>query len=89
MRLRTILLLLLTLLPFHHAPAETSAEARASAYAVHNTSAYTLPPDKLQKAKALAHLSLVLTFVNTLWPILQLAGLLAFGHRYPDARPHP
>ncbi len=50
------------------------------------TTAYTLPPDKLEKSKALYTLSLRLRIIDTIYSFLILLGLLLFGiaARYRD-----
>ena len=86
MRLRTLLLLLVSLtvgsllpLPGLQAVAHaatTPAEAAALAAASQDHTAYTLPPATLAKAEALATTRHVLYFGGALWGILSLYLLL-------------
>jgi STE24 endopeptidase len=90
MRLRNTLLLIITLIAnFALPPARaqsmaglasaTPTEARAERAAVQNTTAYTLPPDKLQKAVALNRISEVLTLSEWFWTLAQLFLILSLG----------
>jgi Zn-dependent protease with chaperone function len=89
MRLGGMLLLLVTLgaalvlgdaaLRGTRLAAETPAEARAEQFAAHDTTAYTLPPEKLREAVALQHSRMVLEVAGTLWTPVQLALILWLG----------
>jgi Zn-dependent protease with chaperone function len=84
MRLRTLLLLLVTLSaclarPHTCLAAQTAAEAQASRFADRDRTTYTLPPEKLQKAVALERTRILLTVGGTLWAIAQLVLVLALG----------
>jgi STE24 endopeptidase len=87
MRLRTLLLLLLTLLPFAAPPAHASVfgdsptptEAAAIAAANNDHTAYSLPPDKLAKAQALSRFRTFSHFGGALWGILSLFLILQLG----------
>jgi Zn-dependent protease with chaperone function len=84
MRLRTILLLLVTLSAGFARPgvclaAQTAAEAQAERFADHDTTAYTLPPAKLQKAIALDRTRMTLEVTGTLWPLAGLLLVLMLG----------
>src|SRR5437660_5327234 len=57
----------------------TPTEARALAQAEHDHASYTLPPDKLTRAKALRRIGETLAISGTLWTPLQLLLLLATG----------
>src|SRR5437899_1297110 len=50
------------------------------------TIAYTLPPDKLAKSKALYDLRVKLLIIGTIYSLVQLLGILYFGvmARYRD-----
>jgi Zn-dependent protease with chaperone function len=83
MRLRVILLLLVALAALITAPnwinRTTPTEAHALHEAAHNTTAYTLPPQKLKQAQGLFRTRTTIYFVGTAWSILQLVLLLALG----------
>ncbi|ADW67759.1 M48 family metallopeptidase [Granulicella tundricola] len=83
MRLRPLLLILLAfvaLLPLNGCQkATTPTEAAALQAAATDTTAYTLPPDKLAKADALAHTRTAVHFTEDIWGILQLWLILQFG----------
>jgi Zn-dependent protease with chaperone function len=83
MRFR-IVLLLVTLgaglgLSAVRAGAETSTEAKAAQFADHNSTAYTLPPEKLKKAIALDRIGMTLDVAGGLWTLAQLLLILALG----------
>jgi Zn-dependent protease with chaperone function len=78
MRLLATLLLLLTLAAAWLV-AETPAEAKASQFAAHNTTAYTLPQNKLERAIALNQTRMTLEIVGEAWTLLQLVLILATG----------
>jgi Zn-dependent protease with chaperone function len=59
--------------------AQTVTEAQAMRFAEHDRTAYTLPPEKLQKAIALNRLRMELEVGGTLWTPIQLGLLLALG----------
>jgi Zn-dependent protease with chaperone function len=61
------------------ATAETPAETRAAQFAVHDTTAYTLPPEKLREAAALERVRMTLEVVGTVWALGQLVLILALG----------
>jgi STE24 endopeptidase len=81
MSFRTIPLLLAVLFAFSitmaHAQGTTPAEAQALQAAAHDHTSYTLPPAKLQQAKALFRARTALHFAGEGWAILQLILLLA------------
>ena len=80
MHLRRMVLLLAGLAaiaPWARAP--TPTEIRAERFAAHDSTAYTLPPAKLQKAIALDRIEMTLAIGGTLWGIAQLALVLATG----------
>ena len=83
MRFRTLLLILLSLLPLTLAPsafaAPTSAEAAAIAAAEQDHTAYTLTSDELTKAEHLQHVRTALHFGSALWAILSLWLILQLG----------
>jgi STE24 endopeptidase len=82
-RLRTILLMLVTLALFAtaQAPAQstTPTEAQALRQAAGNRAAYVLPPEKLTPAVALFRARTAMHFIGEVWGILQLVLLLALG----------
>jgi STE24 endopeptidase len=82
-RLRGVLLVLVALLVVlagsGQAQSTTPTEARALREAAQNRTAYVLPPEKLEKAKALFQARTLLHFVGEGWGILQLILLLALG----------
>ena len=81
MRLRTLLLLLLTLVPFlsvAHA-STTPTEAAAIRASDQDHTAYTLPPDKLAKAEHLKTFRTVTTFGGELWGIVSIILILQLG----------
>ena len=57
----------------------TGAERQAALFAGGDRTAYTLPPDKMQKAVALDRTRIALTAVATVWTPLQLWLILAVG----------
>lgn len=81
MRLRTIFLLAVALAALFTAPhwvkGTTATEAQALHEAARNTSAYTLPPAKLEQAEGLFRMRTFLYFGGGAWSILQLVLLLA------------
>jgi Zn-dependent protease with chaperone function len=80
MRLRVILLLLVTLSgPGGCLAAQTAAEAKAARFAKHDSTAYTLPPAKLKKAIALDRTRMALEVAGTLWTLAGLALVLVLG----------
>lgn len=84
--------LLITLLAFFTANANASPQANADIASTHishvapTTTAYTLPPDKLEKAKALYDLSIRLRIGESIYSFLVLVALLLFRTttRYRD-----
>jgi STE24 endopeptidase len=66
--------------------AMTAAEAKASRFAAHDTTAYSLPPGKLRQAEALTRIRDVYALTSTVWlPILILAILtLGIAARFRD-----
>lgn len=92
MLLRRVFPLLLTLvvslaIPGSRAAAMTSTEAKASQFAEHDSTAYSLSPEKLQKAKALTRIEDAYALAGTAWlPFLILLILtLGLAARYRDA----
>jgi len=84
MGLRSTLLLLVTVtaglvLAASRFAAETPTEARAAEFAAHDSTAYTLPPEKLEKAVALNRTRMTLMVAGTLWMPAQLLLMLALG----------
>lgn len=81
LRLTRLILVLCGGLFLHTVPlvAETPAVLRAEQAAAHNTTAYTLPPEKLVKAKRLARLESISDPLDTLWSLVQLALILTLG----------
>lgn len=82
MRLRTLLFVLLSLLPLVSAPAyaaPTPTEAAAISAAENDHTAYTLPPDKLAKAEHLSNFHTVAGFGDELWGIVSLVLILQLG----------
>jgi Zn-dependent protease with chaperone function len=84
MRLRSTLLLLATLaavfaIAMGRFACETPTEAQAEHIAVHNSTAYTLPPAELQKAVALNRTGRTLAVAGAVWMPLQLLLILVFG----------
>ena len=83
MRLRILLLLLLTLLPFAHVPAAhaatTPTEAAAIVAAEADHTAYTLSPDKLAKAQHLETFRTFSHFGGELWGIVSILLILHLG----------
>ena len=61
------------------ASAATPTEARAERFAEHDSTAYTLPPEKLAKAIALDRLGRTIAVASEVWTLGQLVLLLAFG----------
>lgn len=82
MRLRTILLLLVTVVASFTVSgcrSQTAAEMQAQHTASRDKAAYTLPPEKLKRAVGFSRTRTVLHFVGTGWGMLQLVLLLALG----------
>jgi STE24 endopeptidase len=84
MPLRRVLLLLLTLvvLPAIAAgcsAATTATEAKASRFAEHDTTAYSLPPEKFAKAVALNRKGMTFALTSEVWTVVQLLLILAIG----------
>jgi Zn-dependent protease with chaperone function len=84
MLLRSTLLLLLTLtcgitFQISRLATETPTEAHASKIAVQNSTAYTLPHAKLEKATALNRIRMTLDIAATVWTPLQLLLILILG----------
>jgi STE24 endopeptidase len=83
MRPRTVLLLLLAVAALLALPEwvnrTTPAEAQAMREAAHDSTAYTLPPQKLKQAQGLFRTRTILYFTGSAWSILQLILLLALG----------
>jgi STE24 endopeptidase len=81
--LRSVVLVLVTLFAGAIAPARaqgtTTTEAKALQEASQNRSAYTLPSEKLESAKALFRARTTLHFASEGWGILQLLFLLVLG----------
>lgn len=77
------LLVLFLALALQHTLAQTAIAAPSPALvqttAATQTTQYTLPPDKLAKAKALYDLRGKLRIIDTLYGLLILVGLLSFG----------
>src|SRR5215467_13447037 len=92
MRLATLVLFLLCTVSFSLQSFAQSASASPTPTTVQNvasstpTTAYTLPPDKLEKAKALYDLRGWLRIVGTVWSFVVLLGVLylGLGARYRD-----
>lgn len=85
MKLRLLLVLLVAFVSAFAAPvvrAQTPAEtpsAQNQTQAPQSKPAYSLPPEKLQKAIAYSRIRVILDFVDSGWGILQLILLLALG----------
>ena len=82
MRLRSLVLFLLAflaLLPLTGCDHTTLTESAAIQAADQDKTAYTLPPEKMVHAIALAHTRTTLHFVNEAWGILQLILILQLG----------
>jgi len=86
MKLRLLLIFLVAFIfgfamPMLHAqtPVESSPQGQAQAQTPQSKPAYSLPPEKLQKAIAYSRIRVILDFVNSGWGILQLILLLALG----------
>ncbi len=86
MRLRTIVLFLVTLAAAFAAPslrAQTPAETPVPAQTQQQTTpakpAYSLPPEKLKQAIDYSRIRVILDFLGSGWGILQLVLLLALG----------
>ncbi len=82
MRLRTLILLLLALLPFTGTPAHaasTPTEAAAITAAENDHTAYTLPPDKLARAEHLSTIHTLSGFGGELWGIVSIILILQLG----------
>jgi Zn-dependent protease with chaperone function len=65
--------------PAHGLVAQTVAEVQATRFAEHDRTAYSLPPEKQQKAIVLDRLRMELEVGGTLWTPIQLGLLLALG----------
>src|SRR5947209_4006095 len=67
-------------------PAPTPSSSPAASAPSGPTTAYTLPPDKLEKSKALYDLRVRLLIIGTIYGVLQLLAILYFGimARYRD-----
>ncbi len=92
MSLRRVFPLLVTLavtlaVPISGTAAMTPTEAKASQFAEHDSTAYALPADKLQKAKALTRIKDAYALASMVWlPFLILLILtLGLAARYRDA----
>ncbi|HEY6374405.1 MAG TPA: M48 family metallopeptidase [Edaphobacter sp.] len=86
MKLRFLLVLLVVMaavfaMPVLRAqtPAESATTVQNQTQATPSKPAYSLPPDKLQKAIAYSRIRVILDFVNSGWGILQLILLLGLG----------
>ena len=87
MRLWSLFVLVLICLPFRaQEPGKTGQPTSISQSTPAPTTAYTLPPDKLEKSKALYILSGKLRIIDSVYSFLILLGLLFFGvaARYRD-----
>ena len=81
MRVRRIVLVLLAFAASFLSPgcsAQATAQATAQR-APENRAAYSLPPEKLEKAIAYSRIRVLLDFAESGWSILQLFLLLTFG----------
>jgi Zn-dependent protease with chaperone function len=58
---------------------KTSTEAKAEQFAAHNTTAYTLPPAKLERAIALNRIRMTLEVAGEAWTLGQLVLILGLG----------
>ena len=58
---------------------KTPSEARAQQFATHDTTAYTLPPGKVERAVALNRTRMCLGVTSEVWTIGQLMLILAVG----------
>ena len=80
LRLCSLLLMLLALLPFAGCDrATTPTEVAAITAADHDHVAYTLPAEKLARAEHLYHDHVALHFTGELWSVLQLWLILQLG----------
>lgn len=82
LRVRGALFLLVALAAWFVVPmvwAQGSGVATVKQQASQNKAAYSLPPERLQRAIEYSRKRTVLEFVFVGWGILQLAGLLSFG----------
>ena len=79
MRLRNLLLLLLTFLPLAAHASPTATEAAAITAAEHDHTAYTLSPDKLAKAETLSRIETITHFGVTAWEIVTILLILQLG----------
>ncbi|MGP8258484.1 MAG: M48 family metalloprotease [Acidobacteriaceae bacterium] len=84
MRLHSTLLLLATLaavfsITISCFARETPTEAQAERIASHDSAAYTLPPEMLQRAVALSRTDRILTVAGTVWMPVQLLLVLVLG----------
>jgi STE24 endopeptidase len=61
------------------APTPTQAVAGAPTPAATPTTVYTLPPDKLEKSKALYDVRVKMRFIATVWSFVVLLAVLYFG----------
>jgi Zn-dependent protease with chaperone function len=81
---RNILLALLTLVmwlgfPVKFLAADTPTELRAQQLAAHDTTAYTLPPEKLRQAVALTRVRMTFAIGGTAWTFAQVLLILSLG----------
>jgi Zn-dependent protease with chaperone function len=60
-------------------PWTTPTEAKAEQFAAHNSTAYTLPPGKLEKAVALNRIGMTLDVSREIWTVVQLLLILSLG----------
>src|ERR1017187_1416141 len=58
---------------------KTPTEAKAEQFAGHNTTAYTLPPGKLEKAVALNRIGLTPDVSREIWTVVRLLLILSLG----------
>ncbi len=84
MQLRSALLVVITLvagfgIPVGWRVVTTPTEAKAERFAARDTTAYTLPPDKLAKAVALNRVGMTLDVTREIWAVVQLLLILMVG----------
>jgi STE24 endopeptidase len=83
MQLRRTLLLVVALTVFmtgqYKAHGATPTETRAAQAAAHDSTAYTLPPEKLAEAIALDRTGRILNVSDEVWLLVQIVLLLALG----------
>lgn len=84
MLLRRALLLLLTLVAFLAIPVccpakTTTTEAKASQFAAHDSTAYSLPPEKMRKAVGLTRIRDVYYPADAIWLPVQIILILSLG----------